>query len=91
MEQKTTGAVEARQGWREDGRVDIDAVRAGTHDVNDSPAVLESLCDEVEQLRSAISKINYQISRVEGGSAPVPTVVCFDALSAVRDIVGGVR
>ena len=51
MEQNTTGAVEARQGWREDGRVDVDAVRAGTHDVNDAPAVFESLCDEVEQLR----------------------------------------
>jgi hypothetical protein len=80
-----------RTGWREDGRVDISAVRAGAHDVNDSAAVLASLCDEVAELRSAISKINYQISRVEGGSAPVPTVILFDALSAVRDIVGGVR
>ena len=43
---------EVRQGWREDGRVDIDVVRAGTHDVNDSAAVFESLCDEVEQLRA---------------------------------------
>ena len=48
---------EVRQGWREDGRVDIDAVRAGTHDVSDSAAVFESLCDEVEPLREQTAKM----------------------------------
>jgi hypothetical protein len=42
-----------RPGWLKDGTVDIDAVRAGAHDVNDSAAVFESLCDEVEELRAA--------------------------------------
>lgn len=32
-------------------RVDVDAVRAGTPDLADAPAILESLCDEVERLR----------------------------------------
>lgn len=80
-----------RQGWREDGRVDIDAVRAGTPDIRDRNAIEAALCDEVEELRAAFAKVEYQLSRVEGGSAPVPTVICFDALGAVRDILGGVR
>jgi hypothetical protein len=83
--------AKARPGWCEDGRVDVAAVRAGTPDLADAPAILESLCDEVAELRSAFSKVNYQLKRVEGGSAPVPTVICFDALEAVRGILGGVR
>jgi hypothetical protein len=85
------GPAEPRTGWREDGRVDIDAVRAGTPDLADAPAVFESLCDEVEELRSVVAKVNVQMQRVESYSAPVPTVIAFDALGAVRDIIGGVR
>ena len=61
MEQNTTGAVEARQGWREDGRVDIDAVRAGTPDLADAAGIYESLCDEVEELRRRV----YQLSTLQ--------------------------
>lgn len=55
---ETTGAsqVGPRRGWREDGTVDIDAVRAGTHDVNDSAAVFDSLCDEVEEARAEVEQ-----------------------------------
>jgi hypothetical protein len=54
MNQNDNRSQEVGQGWREDGRVDIDAVRTGAHDVNDTPAVFESLCDEVEQLRAEV-------------------------------------
>jgi hypothetical protein len=57
-------------GWREDGRVDIDAVRAGTHDVNDSAAVLESLCDEVEELRAAKGPGRCQTGKAEQLCSP---------------------
>ena len=57
INQNTTETAVQRQGWREDGRVDIDAVRAGAHDINDAPAVFESLCDEVEQLREQNAKM----------------------------------
>jgi hypothetical protein len=56
--------VKPRTGWREDGRVDIDAVRAGTHDVNDSPAVFESLCDEVEELREIVRQVGSMQDRI---------------------------
>lgn len=47
-------SLDERSSWHdEDGRVDIDAVRAGTPDLADAPAIYESLCDEVEQLRAA--------------------------------------
>jgi hypothetical protein len=47
----------SRPGWREDGRVDIDAVRAGTPYLEDMPAIYESLCDEVERLRAALDEV----------------------------------
>lgn len=64
-----TEAVEASQegprpGWREDGTVDIDAVRAGTPDLADAPAILESLCDEVEELRRRIHELATMQDRI---------------------------
>jgi hypothetical protein len=56
-ETNTTQEAATRQGWHDDGRVDIDAVRAGTPDLGDAPAILESLCDEVERLRKTIAKL----------------------------------
>jgi hypothetical protein len=63
-EAEETTPAEPRTGWREDGRVDIDAVRAGTHDVNDSPAVFESLCDEVEELREIVRQVGSMQDRI---------------------------
>jgi hypothetical protein len=82
MKQKTTETAEVRQGWREDGRVDIDAVRAGTPDLADAAGILESLCDEVEALRAQAAPVEDEKTKlvrylrefadeVEAGRVPV--------------------
>lgn len=68
-----------RRGWREDGTVDIDAVRAGTHDVNDVPAVFESLCDEVEELRAAVAR--FQERHHAYPSVNNPNAYCLSCLT----------
>lgn len=52
-------SLDERSSWHdEDGRVDIDAVRAGTPDLADAPAIYESLCDEVEELRATVARFH---------------------------------
>jgi hypothetical protein len=65
MNQNDNRPAEARQGWREDGRVDIDAVRAGTPDLADAAGILESLCDEVEALRVAVARSRNALAELD--------------------------
>lgn len=63
-----------RLGWRKDGTVDIDAVRAGTPDLNDVAEIYETLCDEVEQLRATVAR--FQERHHPYPSADNPNAYC---------------
>lgn len=69
MTNNGTGAIQTpqegpRQGWRPDETVDIDAVRVGTPSLADAPAILESLCDEVEELRRRVQDLASMQDRI---------------------------
>jgi hypothetical protein len=72
------------RGWREDGRVDIDAVRAGTPDLADAPAIYESLCDEVEQLRAIVAR--FQERHYPYPSADSPHAYCLSCVTGRKEV-----
>jgi hypothetical protein len=85
-----TEANQARQGFREDGRVDVDAVRAGTPDLSDAPALYESLCDEVEALRATVARSRNALAELDRyQTAYLPGVRARQLVDAALAAVGG--